>query len=393
MSGPLLVLVEPHAHRIGGHHQHALAALASAYDNVLVVAPYGSRSAAVTPTERFPSLLMTMARAARHLAEAGKWLFASRCWPTWLRRLPHQVTLLSRCLTEAACVRTAHSAADGAAVVVLSASEALHSAAGLLGGPHLRFVHEVVTTEGLLVRTIGALTTSGGRRVLLLAPTRAVRDELVVRFPCLRIRTRPFALADPDERLTDTERQQARDAFGIPDVEPAVCLVGGWWPYKDISVVDAAFVQLACPLHVIVAGDPLNSRILRRWSSLPHVRLHTVGVPDSVRSVYAAADAAVVARRPGVGKESGLVVDAVRFGVPLLLSDHDPALTDRLSGQDWTRTFPAGDAGRLAALLHDLARTSLPRPAPDTASRIGVPSAAGQAAFLLRIASSLKGTS
>ncbi|QNP70510.1 hypothetical protein IAG44_14375 [Streptomyces roseirectus] len=393
MSGPLLVLVEPHAHRIGGHHQHALTALASAYDNVLVVAPYGSRSAAVTPTGRFPSLLMAMARAVRRLAEAGKWLFTSRRWPTWLRRLPHQVTLLARCLAEAACVRTAHSAADGAVVVVLSASEALHSAVGLLGGPHLRFVHEVVTTEGILVRTVGALTASGGRRVLLLAPTNAVRDELAACFPRLRIRTRPFALVDPEEQLTDAERQRARNAFGIRDAEPAVCLVGGWWPYKDISVVDAALVRLDCPLHVIVAGDPLDSGILWRWSSLPHVRLHTVGVPESVRSVYAAVDAAVVARRPGVGKESGLVVDAVRFGVPLLLSDHDPALTDRLSGQGWTRTFPVGDGGRLAALLSDLARTPLPRPAPDTARHLGVPSAAGQAAFLLRIASSLKGTS
>ncbi|WP_338686560.1 hypothetical protein QD712_37685 [Streptomyces acidiscabies] len=225
MSGPLLVLVEPYAHRVGGHHQHALAALALAYDNVLVVAPYGSTAAAVIPS----GLLMAVARAARRLAGGGKWLFASWRWPTWLRCLPHQVTLLSRCLTEVACVRTAHSAADGAAVVVLSASEALHSAVGLLGGPHVRFVHEVVTTEGAFVRAVGALTAPGGSRVLLLAPTCAVRDELAVRFPRLRIRTRPFALSDPAERLTDTERQRARDAFGIPDAEPAVCLVGGWW--------------------------------------------------------------------------------------------------------------------------------------------------------------------
>ncbi|WP_338686562.1 hypothetical protein QD712_37690 [Streptomyces acidiscabies] len=141
---------------------------------------------------------------------------------------------------------------------------------------------------------------------------------------------------------------------------------------------------------MIVAGAPLDSATLRRWRNLPHVRLHVVGVPDSVRPVYAAADAAVVARHPGVGKESGLVVDAVRYGVPLLLSEHDPALTDRLSDQNWTRTFPAGDSGRLASLLHELARTPLLRPAPDTAQHIGVPSAAGQAAFLLHIASSLK---
>ncbi|WP_322749874.1 MULTISPECIES: hypothetical protein [unclassified Frankia] len=29
----------------------------------------------------------------------------------------------------------------------------------------------------------------------------------------------------------------ARAAFDIPDEERAVCLVGGWWPYKDIAAI------------------------------------------------------------------------------------------------------------------------------------------------------------
>jgi hypothetical protein len=93
----------------------------------------------------------------------------------------------------------------------------------------------------------------------------------------------------------------------------------------------------------------------------------------------------VVARRPGVGKESGLVTDAVQFGVPLLLSDHDPALTALLAEQDWVRLFPAGDPGGLTAALSDLAGARLPRPSLSAASALGVPTAAEQAAFLTRI--------
>ncbi|GGR34865.1 hypothetical protein GCM10010282_29220 [Streptomyces roseolus] len=43
-------------------------------------------------------------------------------------------------------------------------------------------------------------------------------------------------------------------------------------------------------------------------------------VADQVlRLLYGAAGAALVARRPGVGKESGIVMDAARLGVPLLV--------------------------------------------------------------------------
>ncbi|KPI06154.1 hypothetical protein OK006_6583 [Actinobacteria bacterium OK006] len=310
-----------------------------------------------------------------------------------VRRVPHQVTLLARCLAEAACVRTAHRLAGGATVVVLSASEALHAAAGLLGGPHIRFVHEVVTAEGAVVRLLGRLAAGGGQRVVVLTPTDAVRDEVTGRFPGLRVRVRPFAVADPGERLADAERRQARDAFGIPATEAAVCLVGGWWPYKDIAVVDNALAWLDRRLHLLVAGAPLDHEVLDRWAALPAVRLHVVPGPASqeqVRAVYAAADAALVARRPGVGKESGLVVDAVRLGVPLLLSDHDPALTVRLTGQDWAQIFPAGDGARLAALLCDLPWAPPPRPAPGTAAVLGVPTAAGQAGFLTRIVTESK---
>ncbi|MFC8520437.1 hypothetical protein, partial [Streptomyces sp. NPDC057257] len=309
--------------------------------------------------------------------------------PTAARRFPHQLTLVARCLTEAACIRTGRHVAGGtAAVVLFSASEALHGAAALLGGVHTRFVHELVTTEDAVLRLAGRLARRGERRARVLAPTDAVRDDLAARFPRLPLQVRPFAVADERDRLTDAERHQARRAFGIPAIEAAVCLVGGWWPYKDTGVIDAALARLDAPLHLLIAGTPLDHTVLHQWGALPQLRLHTVPGSASeaqIRAIYAACDATLVARRPGVGKESGLVIDAVRLGVPLIVSDHDPHLTKTLAGQDWVRLFPPGDGAALADLLRDLAWTPLPRPAPHTAAELGVPTAAEQIAFLTEL--------
>ncbi|WP_445527489.1 hypothetical protein [Streptomyces cyslabdanicus] len=216
MRAAALVLVEPGAHRPGGHREHALTALAAAHGNAVVIAPYGIAGQAraalagagahvAAPTGAVAAVLAAAGTYTAALAVAGRRTFASRRWPDAVRRLPHQVMLLSRCLTEAACVRTGHHLTGGTdTVVVLSASEALHGATGLLGGPHLRFVHELVTTEDAPLRILGRLTRRGERRVVALAPTGAIHGDLARRFPRLPLKVRPFAVADRGDRLTDT---------------------------------------------------------------------------------------------------------------------------------------------------------------------------------------------
>jgi glycosyltransferase involved in cell wall biosynthesis len=394
--GPL-VLIEPYAHRGGGHHQRTLAALAATRPDSLVIAPSGlsedlaplvrsGARVAAGPAGPAAKILLAAARAAARVSAVGQQLFASRRWPQAVRRSPHQVTLLARCLTEAACLRTAHRLAPRAsAVVILSASEALHGAAALLGGtPHLRFIHEVVTTEDRLVRWLGRLARAGEKRVIALYPTTAVRDQFAPAFPHLPGEVRAFAV-DDGRPLTDAECDGARTAFTIPVDATAVCVVGGWWPYKDIPTIDAALARLTTSLHVLVCGTPLDDAVLTRWHQLPNVRLHTTPGPvgDQVlRLVYAAADAALVARKPGVGKESGLVMDAARLGVPLIVSAHDPELTARLDGQPWARIFPAGDPETLAKTLDDLTDQAPVRPGPSAPGVLDMNSAAEQAAFL-----------
>jgi hypothetical protein len=206
MTGPL-VLIEPNAHQPSGHHHGLLIALARAHDGVVVIAPKGitaeTRSAladAGTPVIERPSgpgaaLLHAAAEATWVASRLALAVFDSRRWPVALRRMPHQITALARCLTESAAVRTARREVGAAPVVVLSAGDTLHASVGLLGGRHARFVHEINTTEDAPLRLTGRLTVRGKSRVTVLAPTDQVRAEISRLFPGLRCETRAFAVA------------------------------------------------------------------------------------------------------------------------------------------------------------------------------------------------------
>jgi hypothetical protein len=400
MTGPL-VLIEPYAHQPGGHHQHALVALARARPGSLVIAPHGITREATTalrkakarvitkPTGTVAAVLMMGSSVAAAVSAVGLRTFRSGRWPRAVRRLPHQVTLLARCLAEVSALRTARIRAPNAdAVVILTASEALHSLAALLGGqPHLRFVHEVNTTEDLPLRLVGRLARRAGARTIALYPTTAVAAEAADRFPRLAGQVRTYAIDDGTERINPTERASGRTAFAIPDDELAVCLVGGWWPHKDLVSLDVALGKLRHPLHLLVAGHPLDEPTLDRWRQLPYVRLHLTRGPvgeQFLRLVYAAADAALVVRRPGIAKESGLAMDSARYGIPLLISDHDPALTAVLQDQPWARTFTAAAPTSLAEALRATTAMPLPQPGPDASRLLGMWPATEQADFLTR---------
>lgn len=106
------------------------------------------------------------------------------------------------------------------------------------------------------------------KQTIAVYPTRDVADQLADDFPDLPAVVRAFSV-DDGLRLTDGERESGRTAFGISPAEAVVCLVGGWWPYKDIRVIDAALNRLKEPLHLVVAGYPLDESVLARWRNLP----------------------------------------------------------------------------------------------------------------------------
>ncbi|MFF9346530.1 hypothetical protein [Streptomyces sp. NPDC014734] len=93
--------------------------------------------------------------------------------------------------------------------------------------------------------------------MIALYPTAAVRDQVGPHFPHLPGEVRAFAV-DDGRPLADSERGGARSAFTIPADAKAVCVVGGWWLYKDIPTVDTALARLAeeAWTRLFPAGDP-----------------------------------------------------------------------------------------------------------------------------------------
>ncbi|MFI9638962.1 hypothetical protein ACIG87_02680 [Micromonospora sp. NPDC051925] len=395
-AGPL-VLIEPAAGSVGGHWFQAAIRLArqcAAEGRACTVVALGG----IEPTARAAlhrAGARVVGRAGREPAERSLWV-ASRLLGRASqltgrlarhRRLPHQMSALAQCLDEAAALRagTRRVPADRPVVVVLSASGALHRlAAALSGRAHIRVVHEVPTTEDRALRLIGQLASANLNQVRVVCPTEAIRARLAHLFPGLPVGVRPFALADAEPRISDAERTAARADFGLQPDDTALALVGGWWPHKDIATVAAALARLPRPVCVFVAGCPVDPVLLRDLAAAVDGRVHALpGVAPRwhVRRVYAAADAAIVARRTGVGKESGLIADCAVLGVPLLVSDHDPATTGLLDNRPWVRLFRTADPADLAAAITDLTRRPLPRPEPGEAAHLGLPTAAATLAY------------
>jgi hypothetical protein len=384
-----LALIEPTA-GVGGHWQQAAMRLcqqATAAGMRCVVVASGAVPDAVgrqlhaagadlvrRPVASAGWLLATAAATIATVAAGARRLARHRRWP-------HQLAALGRALAEAAALRTAAATAPAPRVlVVLSASGVLHGlTAALSGQAHLRVVHETPTVEDRILRLLARLAHHGEQQVALVCPTDTVRQQLAARYPRPATLVWPFALADAEPRLSEAERAAARAAFDLAPDDLALALVGGWWPHKDIATLVAAVAGLDRPVSVLVAGHPLDPDLLAALAAAVRGRLvvHAGAVPRSVvRCVYAAADATVVARHRGVGKESGLVANAAVLGAPLLVSDHDPTLTARLSGLPWVRLFPAGDPGALAAAITGLAERPPPRPGPTAATDLGLPAAA-----------------
>lgn len=249
---PPVVLIERDPTRIGGHWYRAAVALAHAaraeQRRVVVVALAGIDTHARSELARAGAEIITQpARsvigvgAPHRLAGQAMQLSAATLRSVRHRRFPHQIILLARCAAEAAALRTAADHARGAVPILLTASEALP---GLLGGPHLRIIHDVITTQDRPLRLLDRATRRWRDRVVVMCPTRGVRDALACEHPGLAVVIRPFGLLDHADRLSDGERVTARDRLNPGPGHRVVTLVGGWWAHKDIATVDAALGQL-----------------------------------------------------------------------------------------------------------------------------------------------------
>lgn len=384
---PALALIEPNARLLGGHWSDnlvRLTAAARASGRVAVAvsidgfAPWIDlqleRTGAVARTR--PAARDLRAWACVGAARALRRAFAAAHPIRPRSPVPYQLLHFSRAFAEAAAVRIAARAGGGhSTTVILSASETLAGlAATLAGEPHVRIVHDVYCWEGSLLRRIESLLGHRRRDLVFICPTEGVACLLLRRYPDVRLEVRPFATGDSELYLGIDEYAAARAQLGIERGATVGAVVGGWWKEKDVETIAAALHRCSRPLTLVVAGAPLDERILAhmRGSSATVVVLRGELRPETVRAVYAASNVVVVSRRPGIVKESGLVMDCARYGVPLVVSDHDPALSERLSSEPWARLFPAGDSVALAAALDELSERPLPRPDRDAWRRLGL---------------------
>jgi hypothetical protein len=285
----------------------------------------------------------------------------------------------SRELREAACLLIA----DGErpdALVVLSARSLPTGWAGhlLRRVVHLRVIHDIA----LVLPSSTRLARPGLDRLpgmLVLCTTDSDARSLRVRVPGTRVIAEPFAVVGPVESIGADDRRHARHRLGLGE-GPAACFLGGWWPPKDVETLVRAVGRVSQPFSLVVGGSPLDEGRLKELDEALGGSLIVLPRPLSMavkEDVYRAVDFAVVARQAGAHKESGLVADAVRHGLPLVTSDHDPSLNRALAGRGWARTFRAGDADDLACVL-DIALSGIPRPEQDLGDALGFRSATEQ---------------
>ena len=336
------------------------------------------------------------------LARASLW--ASRCLRP-LQSLTYRIAprsdlsarvrYASRCMAEVAALRTASRVAgeDVETIVILTASQGLAAtAAGLSRTPHLRFVHYEGVPEGACLRALEKIFARSERSIVVIATNAAIESTTKERHPERTITVRSFSVADPSMYVDEGERRPARRELDIADTEFVLAMVGGWWPYRDIETVKRSLELLRRPVTLVVCGIPvrpseLEPAIARSGGRI--VNLAGSVTESELRRIYAASDGSLVTRRPGWPEEVATVFDAARYGVPLIVSDHDQDLSHRLTAEPWVRLFRAGDPQDLAGTIEGFAQGLPPRPDRGAAGRLGLRSATETIAAFFRIAVTL----
>ncbi len=398
---PRMVLVEVFADRAAGHYGDNLvrlcrAANRSGYD-VTAVCVEGVHPQIRQALDGVEVTWRTgpIGVMARLLLQLSRWLRPVHSAAVRLRprgNIAPRVRYVAKSLTEAASLRTART--EAGTTVLLSASQALTASTTALSGvSHIRLVHDLGVTEGRVLGGTETLLRRSARRATLVCTTESVRQGLLARHQWLRAVTQPFTVDDPTMYIEEAERSPARQALGITDDEFAVCMVGGWWDYKDIGLVERALRRMTRPLTLILVGNPMRPAELEPAVAATGGRLVVLqgAVTESeLRQVYAASDCALVTRVPGFDREASTIYDATRYGVPVVVTDHDASMHDRLAQEPSIILVKADDDEALAAALADVADNPPPRPDRDTTARLGLRTGEAKISFFRELSENMQ---
>ena len=180
--------------------------------------------------------------------------------------------------------------------------------------------------------------------------------------PWLRPVRFPFIAARRHDPIPD-----ARARRGLPADVP-LALAFGQHPGKDPDVVWEAFTALP-EWQLVVAGsraaDTYRAWAARAQPEGPTPILVDGFVDETTRAeLHAAADLMVMSFRPDVRADSGNLVDAVSWGLPIVCSSPCPS-ADTVERYGLGRVFAAGDPAALAVAVRSAPR----HPDPDGLAR------------------------
>lgn len=377
-----LTFIEPHAHARGGHWQGALRSLVGA------AVASGAEATAVSVEdvdqpfrEELNKLgcrcfsLRSDGSAAVKLAVRALQNVEHAAWRSRLTCFSCDISSLRRAVLEAGLQRLVQQIGADASIV-LSAGNAfptLTVGPRRAGSPQLRVVHDVDSIHTTGLHWIHEVRSPRLAHVTWMTTTPALAEALARQG--LHATVLPFSTRGQDDYLAAPEIANARLALGIPLDRWCIGLVGGWWHDKDMETVVKAIERLPSPPILIVAGEPLTPNLVNRLVAKCGDRaliMNRALNPREVREVYAASDLTIVSKHSGIVKESGVVMDAVRLGIPVLYSNHDPHLNRLLAPYSWARAFEAGTATSLTAEMLEIEQRPLPRPTTSDAEGLGL---------------------
>jgi hypothetical protein len=403
-AGPAqLVLIELNLDRLSGHWAEYVPALARAardWDGPVAFVGGGTAADDIRQQLSGCELVLLGDQHQRRrgfffgMAAAADWVYRLPIFNNGRARMPRrQIALVRRCCTEVGVLRGVRRRwGSHARVVLLTSSEGLAvTAAALSGTPHVRVVHELRYVEGPIIATIERLLRRYACRVVQVSPAASVEAQMLGKAVPTRTAVRPFSLKDPTIYLTDQERVDARRELGLSDTETVGCYLGGWWPGKDWTTAITGISRSSKVDTMIIAGDPIDPALVDWLRAEWGGRLHTILRPltsEEFRRCYAASDFTMVCRHAGVTKESGLVMDAVRYGVHLVTTDHDPHLAAHLRQYPWATVYRCGDPDALAQAL-DAMTVGIARPDPGDRDTFGTYSALETLHFFADLANDL----
>lgn len=217
-----------------------------------------------------------------------------------------------------------------------------------LGIPVVYTAHDV---ESLFPYTPAAGQESIYARVdRIVVHAEANRQTLLNRAPAERVRVVPH-IATGIWQPPDASREHARQQLGIPAKAAVALFFGSVRPYKGIEDLVEAFrlARQARPdLWLLVAGNVIrraDAALLKRAD--PQVIVHPHYIPHTQAWRYhATADVAVFPYRQI--SQSGALITAMRFGLPVIVTDVG-GLPETVDRNGWV--IPARDPYTLAQTL------------------------------------------